>query len=340
MGSTVITDTDYQAFVEPNGNVLIFSFLDVYESDSWSQVGRWRMTHAGRVDDTLQRIGHDCARIEDGSLQIADRNRTEHSDARVFAEQRLAALRSPVSVIELPETTTIGILSFDSWHYKHDSMHDMRREYALLLDSTGLRTESDRTVRVDQNIDLLLRFDELALRCHDAWPDKRMPPIHRVTPLGPELPGKSHDSSETRILRIEDAPMLMLTTHSDNRRASIKSERDVLKEFWTTDFPVAARHQSWRADFDAVMQMLNSDSRISAASLVLHKPVQIGWKINEGCVLWRRLVGDDRDEITMQEVVQQFGAVSLQTERLAGACVLSIEPPDQRERDDESYGPR
>ncbi len=352
MSATVITDTDYRAFVEPDGDLLIFSFEQTYEKNTWPRTPRWQMACADRISGTIRSIGQACACIEDGIVQLADdMNQTTLSDAHYFAERQLAALRDPVKLVGLPETTTIVDPNFESWQWRgYESRDEMKRRFDGLLESAGIRTERDRTVRVDQSIDLLLRLDRLAQGCHGAWPKEPMPSDHSLEALGsPDKGVATHDRMEA--FRVSEAPSLFIIMHSDafdphaddpdielDRLPTppiITDSLGALKNYWKNYFPLSALHESWPDDLAELTQSLRSDpTPANTSGITLHRPRDPKSIPME---LWRECAGDGLDEIPLPQVLQHFADAPWKAEQLAKACDVSIGSPDPSEDDGCGY---
>jgi hypothetical protein len=352
MGSTVITDTDFRAFVEPSGDLLIFSFEQSYEKNTWPRTPRWGMIGADRIDGMMQRIGQNCAHIEDGIVQLADgMNQTEQSDALYFAERQLAALRDPIQLIHLPETTTIVDPNFDNWRWRgFESRDEMRSRFDELLKAYSIRSERDRTVHVERSIDLLLRLDGLGQGCHDAWPKKRMPSNHGLAALGkPDKGTPIYERMEA--FNIAEAPNLFLVQHLDaidphNDDPDIELDRiptlpiimdslGALKNYWKNYFPLSALHESWPDDLAELTQSLRSDpTPANTSGITLHRPRDPKSIPME---LWRECAGDGLDEIRLPQVLQHFADAPWKAEQLAKACDVSIGSPDPSEDDGCGY---
>lgn len=357
MGATVIADTDYRAFVEPDGGILIFSFHKSHEKNTWPRSDRWRMTAADRIEDTIRRIGRDCVCIEDGILQLADgANGTELSDARFYAEQQLAALRRPVPLAELPKTTTIVDPGFDNWQWRgFESQDDMRARFEWLLKSSGIKTDSDRTIRVDQNIDLLLSLDRFA-PCHDAWPRTRMPSDHAVTPLEAPLSGPAqHDRMHA--LPIDGLRNLFLVVRADHQDPPgddyetsspdpiVTDGLGALKCYWHYYFPYSSVHESWPDDHANIERQINhKGTSFDPGAVLLQMPQVAGQVVVD---LWREGAGDDARVVSLEKMASNFNKSSpdsseWKTARLAMACDVVTARPDPYdcEHEDESEGPR
>ena len=340
MSTPVITDFDHQAFVDPIGNTVIFSFEKSFAKDAGPKTARWCLTHAGRVGETIKHIGQTCALIEEGVIEL---DPAMNWTTEFYADRQLNAIKTPCLLAELPQTTTIVDPDFDSWplqKHKYESKDAMREDFAKLLDAHGVR-EPNRTIRVDRNIDLLLALDRLDRNCHSAWPKDRALSGHSVVPFKDPLPGRS-GYRDAKIIRIDAVPDLMLVTGSGAESPWINTEREIRKDYWFNTFPVTACHESWIDGFDSIRGMMASDERIPASSVVLRRlpdEERIGytgkdWRGND---VWDKHLGPERDEITMQEIVDLFGD-GPQVGMLARSSSVSVVPPKPDE--DEDYGPR
>jgi hypothetical protein len=363
LSETFITDTDFRAFVEPSGNVLLFSFEKVHELRPWPPTERWKMVHAGRIHDAIRHIGRRCADIEDGAIRLDNPTRigsrmnlSAMQDSRFFAEKQLAALRRPVPVIALPETVTITDRSNDVWQWSDfGSPTEMRRQFDRqfdhLLEASGTRTEDGWTVRVDQNIDLLLQLDEFAWGWHDAWPDTRMPSEHGVTPYGAPI-FDANAAPEMSVTKIDGFQDLFLVEHNDSpffenipsSPLKIMNGPGTIRNYWNNYFPSAAGYQLWTEDLRHIKSRLspsNSAIPVAPSAINLTKPKDAPSSVMD---LWRNCAGD-RDEILLADAIKNLMEISWNNaewkmEHLAKFCGVGIEPPDLSIVEDEDCGPR
>lgn len=359
MSATIITDTDYQAFIDPNGNTLIFSFEEIHELKPWPPALKWRMVHAGRIDDTIRHIGRRCADIEDGAKRLGDRmNLSATPDSQFFAEKQLAALRRQLPLITLPETVTVTDRSDDLWQWSDfDSPIDMRRQFMRqfghLMESAGIRTDDGWTVRVDQNIDLLLKLDDFAWGWHDAWPDKRMSSDSGVTPLGAAIYGHgANRPPEMSVMKIDGFQDLFLIEHIDSpfypdiscSPLKIRNGSGTIRDYWNNHFPSTAGYQLWTEDLRHIKSRLspsNSAIPVAPSAINLTKPKDAPSSVMD---LWRNCAGD-RDEILLADAIKNLMEISWNNaewkmEHLAKFCGVGIEPPDLSIVEDEDCGPR
>ncbi len=365
MSATIITDTDYQAFIDPNGNTLIFSFEEIHELKPWPPALKWRMVHAGRIDDTIRHIGRRCADIEDdairlGAKRLGDRmNLSATPDSQFFAEKQLAALRRQLPLITLPETVTVTDRSDDLWQWSDfDSPIDMRRQFMRqfghLMESAGIRTDDGWTVRVDQNIDLLLKLDDFAWGWHDAWPDKRMSSDSGVTPLGAAIYYGRGDNRppEMSVMKIDGFQDLFLIEHIDSpfypdiscSPLKIRNGSGTIRDYWNNHFPSAALHHSWGEDLRQIRRRLspsNTDTAASINTITITKPHDAPSSVMD---IWRECAGDN-DEIRLADAVRILNEISWnnaewKTEHLVKFCGSSIGPTDLTIDDGDACGPR
>ena len=345
MGSYILKKTAYQVAVRPDGRLLVFTFSNGYDKNTYPHTERWNLACVGDPEKTLRHIGVVCANLEDGITQVPGK-----TTALEWAEQQIKALLKPIPVISLPDEVTLREPSFGIWMAFGDHFDDekhARQSFDGLLQQWGKKV-GDTLYPVSgpaSTADFLMQLDKFSRRCHNAWPERpdmsigldrqlamevlEAPEMQEM--LGAQMDQHGAAASAMTAYSIEGMPNIAIWSSAASASGwAIGSKLQMMQHYWQNVFPAQALRADWQEGYRDLLRQVDETEPVAQDTITLSQPGIHAHPASQAD--WVDLYGESQRTGCLDVVANRFSGHVI-GEMLLHSCEVAHFSPDDDQSD-------